>query len=119
MFVTQILFYKTLPFEATKGGLEKTDIFLEKRFNYSFFYFELKPEVYFHIVSDSYSKVQTRGSVESGKNSLEYESFEYESRLDTPLVDLVIWNLYTYEKKGDCTFKSTFSQGNNIVVSIY
>ena len=36
-------------------------------------------------MSDSYSRAQTRESVESGKNSLEYESFEYESRLDTPL----------------------------------
>ncbi len=36
---------------------------------------------------DSYSRAQTRESGESAKNGLEYESFEYESRLDTPLVE--------------------------------
>ena len=46
----------------------------------------LKPEVHFYLVSDSYSKAQTRESVESAKKGLEYESFEYESRLDTPLL---------------------------------
>ncbi len=40
----------------------------------------------FYLVPDSYSRPQTRESVESGKNSLEYESFEYESRLDTALL---------------------------------
>ncbi len=37
-------------------------------------------------MSDSYSRPQTRESVESAKKGLEYESFEYESRLDTALV---------------------------------
>ncbi len=50
-----------------------------------FFNFELKLEVHLYLVSDSYSRPQTRESVESGKKGLEYESFEYESRLDTPL----------------------------------
>ncbi len=36
-------------------------------------------------MSDSYSRPQTRESVESAKKWLEYESFEYESRLDTAL----------------------------------
>ncbi len=36
-------------------------------------------------MSDSYSRAQTRESVESAKKWLEYESFEYESRLDTAL----------------------------------
>ncbi len=40
----------------------------------------------FYLVSDSYSRPQTRESVESVKKGLEYESFEYESRLDTPLI---------------------------------
>ncbi len=35
---------------------------------------------------DSYSRPQTRESVESAKKWLEYESFEYESRLDTALL---------------------------------
>ena len=39
----------------------------------------------FYLVSDSYSRPQTRESVESTKNWLEYESFEYESRLDPSL----------------------------------
>ena len=34
---------------------------------------------------DSYSRAQTRESVESKKKWLEYESFEYESRLDPSL----------------------------------
>ncbi len=37
-------------------------------------------------MSDSYSRPQTRESVESVKKRLEYESFEYESRLDTALL---------------------------------
>ena len=39
----------------------------------------------FYLVPDSYSRAQTRESVESAKKGLEYESFEYESRLDTAL----------------------------------
>ncbi len=39
---------------------------------------------------DSYSRAQTRESVESAKNGLEYESFEYESRLDTALVLMAV-----------------------------
>ncbi len=44
--------------------------------------------LHFYLVPDSYSRAQTRESVESAKNGLEYESFEYESRLDTPLKSL-------------------------------
>ncbi len=36
-------------------------------------------------MSDSYSRAQTRESVESTKKWLEYESVEYESRLDPSL----------------------------------
>ncbi len=43
----------------------------------------LRPHIY--LVLDSYSRPQTRESVESAKKWLEYESFEYESRLDTAL----------------------------------
>ena len=60
----------------------------------------LKPEVHFYLVSDSYSKAQTRESVESAKKGLEYESFEYESRLDTPLlVCITNWESEKKEKK--------------------
>ncbi len=41
-------------------------------------------------MSDSYSRPQTRESVESAKKWLEYESFEYESRLDTALVSTAL-----------------------------
>ena len=51
-----------------------------------FLHFELEPEFHFYLVPDSYSRPQTRESVESAKKGLEYESFEYESRLDTPLI---------------------------------
>ncbi len=50
-----------------------------------YFCFKFSP---FYLVPDSYSRPQTRESVESAKKWLEYESFEYESRLDTPLVSL-------------------------------
>ena len=49
----------------------------------------------FYLVPDSYSRPQTRESVESMKKWLEYESFEYESRLDPSLVLLAI-------RKVDC-----------------
>ncbi len=39
-----------------------------------------------NILLDSFQAPQTRESVESSKNGLEYESFEYESRLDPSLV---------------------------------
>ncbi len=51
-----------------------------------FFVFLSNLRPHFYLVLDSYSRLQTRESLESGKNSLEYESFEYESGLDTPLV---------------------------------
>ena len=38
-----------------------------------------------NILLDSFQAPQTRESVESSKNGLEYESFEYESRLDPSL----------------------------------
>ena len=47
--------------------------------------------VHFYLVPDSYSRAQTRESVESAKKWLEYESFEYESRLDTALVRCELW----------------------------
>ena len=50
-----------------------------------FFNFELKLEVHLYLVPDSYSRPQTRESVESAKKGLEYES-----RLDTPLETTVV-----------------------------
>ena len=49
----------------------------------------------FYLVPDSYSRPQTRESVESAKKCLEYESFEYESRLDTALSSQEIANCKT------------------------
>ncbi len=40
----------------------------------------------YNLVRDSYSRPQTRESVESMNKWLEYESFDYESRLDPSLV---------------------------------
>ena len=71
-----------LPKEAKKNS-----DFYKKLKNVAYFVnFELRPKVYFYLDPDSYSRPQTRESVESAKNGLEYESFEYESRLDTALV---------------------------------
>ncbi len=53
---------------------------------------------------DSYSRPQTCESIESAKNGLEYESFEYESRLDTALVKTQLANGVIY---GDDKSKST------------
>ncbi len=79
---------------AAKGGWKKnSDFSSHKRMKILIIYkissSSQSPELHLYLVPDSYSRPQTRESVESAKKWLEYESFEYESRLDTPLVDSV------------------------------
>ncbi len=85
-----LFFTGRLP-EAAKNLLSaKKCRFLSIFFSFfNIFKYYVRP--HFYLVSDSYSRPQTRESVESSKNSLEYESFEYESRLDTPLLCCGLW----------------------------
>ncbi len=69
-------------------------------------------QVHFYLVPDSYSRAQTRESVESAKKGLEYETFEYESRLDTALavtfslpISTLLWFAHIFLKKSQFKFK--------------
>ncbi len=66
-----------------KKSLKKEEI--AKKSLICFKFFNLS-QLHLYLVPDSYSRPETRESFESAKKWLEYESFEYESRLDTPLV---------------------------------
>ncbi len=51
-----------------------------------------------NIFLDSFQTPQTRESVESSKNRFEYESFEYESRLDPSLEFSIVVAVMSQEK---------------------
>ena len=55
----------------------------------------------FYVVPDSYSRAQTRESIEPAKKGLKYESFEYESRLDPSLIPSSL-RVGAAEERTDC-----------------